>query len=67
MISSLKEQLMRCPEQLSVSIQHISEPYKVMAKNVFCPLRISKNCRCLDEGKDLTPIQSPYFEIMEVK
>lgn len=26
-----------------------------------CSLRISKNCRCLDEGKDLTPIQSSYF------
>ena len=67
MISSLKEQLMRWTEPLSISIQHISEPYKVMAKNVFCSLRISKNCKCLDEGKDLTPIQSPYFEIMEVK
>lgn len=52
-----------------VSIQHISEPDEVMAKNVFCSLRISKNCRCLDEGKDLTPIQSSYFEeiFMEVK
>ena len=67
MISSLKEQLMRWTEPLSISIQHISEPYKVMAKNVFCSLRLSKNGRCLDVGKDLTPIQSPYFEIMEVK
>lgn len=31
----------------------------------FASLRISKNHRNLDEGTDLPPIQSPYFEYTE--